>query len=109
MADILYRPKGNGTTPPNNPCDDCHFRIHNPLNPLDHGVVPSDAFGKGFGFNETTGLPEAYERLPIASDTVLGGIKVGDRLTIGVDGTLDADVQGSTVTVDMFEIHNLLL
>jgi hypothetical protein len=32
--------------------------------------------------------------LPIASGTVLGGIKVGDRLTIDGNGVLSADVQG---------------
>ena len=32
--------------------------------------------------------------LPIASDSVLGGIKVGSRLTITPDGTLNADIQG---------------
>ena len=32
--------------------------------------------------------------LPIASDIVLGGIKVGSRLTISGDGTLSADIQG---------------
>lgn len=34
-------------------------------------------------------IPEEYE-LPIASDAVLGGIKVGDNLTIDEDGTLNA-------------------
>lgn len=34
--------------------------------------------------------------LPIATDTVLGGIKVGDRLTIDANGVLSADVQGAT-------------
>lgn len=37
--------------------------------------------------------------LPTASDTVLGGIKVGDRLTI-TDGVLSADIQGGTGAVD---------
>ena len=32
--------------------------------------------------------------LPIASDSVLGGIKVGSGLTISGDGTLSADIQG---------------
>ena len=32
--------------------------------------------------------------LPVASNTVLGGIKVGSRLTITGDGTLSADAQG---------------
>ena len=29
--------------------------------------------------------------LPIASSTILGGIKVGNNLTIGNDGTLNAE------------------
>lgn len=32
--------------------------------------------------------------LPIASDSVLGGIKVGQNLTIGADGTLNAEAGG---------------
>lgn len=52
-------------------------------------VLGTDAMGKvvakaGGGYT-----------LPIASDTVLGGIKVGDNLTIDVDGTLNADASAS--------------
>ena len=35
--------------------------------------------------------------LPIATDATLGGIKVGDNLTITEDGTLSADVQDNVV------------
>ena len=37
--------------------------------------------------------------LPIASSTELGGIKVGDNLTIEADGTLNADPTGYTLPV----------
>ena len=32
--------------------------------------------------------------LPVATDVLLGGVKVGSRLTIAGDGTLSADIQG---------------
>jgi lysophospholipase L1-like esterase len=38
--------------------------------------------------------------LPVASDSVLGGVKVGDNLTIDEDGTLNADA-GVTVINDL--------
>ena len=71
------------------------------------GLVPSsganaDKFLKG---NGTWGTPEQYT-LPTASDEILGGVKVGDGLTIANDGTLSANVQsvpgmiGATTSTD---------
>jgi len=37
--------------------------------------------------------------LPVASDTTLGGIKVGENLTIASDGTLSADAESYTLPV----------
>jgi len=54
---------------------------------IDENNVISSTGGGGGG--------SAYE-LPIASDTVLGGIKVGANLTITEDGTLNAEAGGST-------------
>lgn len=44
--------------------------------------------------DNTNLIPDAYT-LPTASSTVLGGVKVGSRLTI-TDGVLSADVQGGS-------------
>ena len=49
--------------------------------------------------NITISEPRADYHLPIASETTLGGIKVGDNLTITSDGTLSADPSGYTLPV----------
>ena len=46
------------------------------------------------GFWEAETDPTAGYVLPVATDAVLGGVKVGSRLTIAGDGTLSADLQG---------------
>lgn len=46
----------------------------------------------------STGGDGSYT-LPIATDTLLGGIKIGDRLTIDANGVLSADVQGGATGV----------
>lgn len=48
------------------------------------------------------GIAERYEiggisELPIASSEVLGGVKVGENLTITEDGTLNAEASGTSV------------
>ena len=56
-----------------------------------------NAIGTGVTVSTTSGGSNSYT-LPIASNTVLGGIKVGDRLSIDNNGVLSADIQsgGST-------------
>ena len=43
-----------------------------------------------------------YATVPVASDTTLGGIKVGKNLTIEQDGTLNAQAGGSTEDVIVY-------
>lgn len=48
------------------------------------------------------GIAERYEiggisELPIASSEVLGGVKIGENLTITEDGTLNAEASGTSV------------
>ena len=51
-------------------------------------------------------IPEEYS-LPIASSTVLGGIKVGENLEITSDGTLNAQAGGGTGgTTDYTQLSN---
>lgn len=57
------------------------------------GDVPTDVYTKTEAdekFATKEEIPEPYE-LPKASDTVLGGIKVGNNLSITEDGTLNAN------------------
>lgn len=49
--------------------------------------------------NITVSEPRADYHLPIASSTTLGGVKVGDNLTITSDGTLSANPSGYTLPV----------
>jgi len=55
------------------------------------GVAELDAEGK-VPSTQLPEIPSSYE-LPTATAEVLGGVKIGDRLTI-VDGVVSADVQG---------------
>ncbi len=50
-------------------------------------------------------IPEEYQ-LPIASSTVLGGIKVGAGLTIGEDGLLSANGGGIADSVEWDNVQN---
>lgn len=65
-------------------------------------VLAVNSSGTGYEFATLTGGGTAYS-LPIASETVLGGVKVGSGLTIGVDGTLNA-TSGGTGTVTSVEV-----
>ena len=42
---------------------------------------------------EADGTISADDQLPVATDSVLGGVKQGNRVTIGADGTISADDQ----------------
>jgi hypothetical protein len=50
-------------------------------------------------YSDLIGAPSPYV-LPVATPTVLGGIKVGAGLTITQDGTLSATGEGTVLTVD---------
>lgn len=50
--------------------------------------------------------PPTYE-LPIASSTTLGGVKIGDNITISEDGTISASGGGETGTTNYEELTNL--
>ena len=56
--------------------------------------VTLTAFAEGvFSFQELAGAPDSSGyTLPIATATTLGGVKVGDNLSIADDGTLSADM-----------------
>lgn len=62
--------------------------------------------GQFVGF-DANGDPEAKD-LPLASDTVLGVVKKGDRITIGADGTISADDQNG-ITQDEADARYLQL
>ena len=51
-------------------------------------------------YNSLTNKPTTYS-LPIASATVLGGVKVGANLTIEADGTLNASAGGGGSSIPM--------
>jgi cytoskeletal protein CcmA (bactofilin family) len=58
----------------------------------------------GFEFSDgtrlNTALPDISGVLPIASSSILGGIKIGDRLTINpITGVLSADIQSNPYTL----------
>lgn len=44
--------------------------------------------------------------LPVASADTLGGIKVGENLTIGEDGTLNAQAGSATEVIEMFDLDS---
>lgn len=55
---------------------------------------------------------ESYE-LPVASETTLGGVKVGDNLSVTDDGTLSVDTtdeaqEGNTKPITSAGVHNVL-
>ena len=56
-----------------------------------------DSNGNTIGTGVTVSTANEYT-LPTASSTVLGGIKVGDRLSIDSNGVLSADIQESTLS-----------
>lgn len=56
------------------------------------------------GYAKKTDLPEPYE-LPVASDTVLGGVKVGSGLSI-TNGVLSANGGGVADSVDWSKVQN---
>ena len=51
--------------------------------------------------NDQPTIPDAYT-LPTASSGTLGGIKVGNNLTIREDGTLDAEAGGTSIDTSNF-------
>lgn len=93
-ASATYQPKGdyalNGTSYTKNESD-AKYALK--------GDVPTDVYTKTEAdekFATKEEIPDPYT-LPVASETVLGGIKVGDNLTIDEDGTLNANVGESNV------------
>lgn len=66
-------------------------------------VLAVNASGTGYEFATLTGGGTAYA-LPVASDTVLGGVKIGSGLAIDVGGFLSATSSGGAGTVTSVEV-----
>lgn len=56
-------------------------------------------------YNDLEDTPEPYT-LPIASSSTLGGIKIGNNLTVREDGTVDAEAGGTEETTDYNALNN---
>lgn len=56
-------------------------------------------------YNDLEDTPDAYA-LPTATQTTLGGIKVGANLSITADGTLNAEAGGTEGTTDYNALNN---
>lgn len=56
-------------------------------------------------YNDLNDTPEPYT-LPIASSSTLGGIKIGNNLTMREDGTVDAEAGGGEGTTDYNALTN---
>lgn len=79
--------------------------ISGAINELNEKV--GNAIGTGVTVSTTSG--ETSYTLPTASSTTLGGIKVGDRLSIDSNGVLSADVQESTPSTPSTPSNELIL
>ena len=80
---------------------------------VDASVIASDIIRLGFDENyklseDDMTLIAAQVKLPTATRTTKGVVKVGNRLSIGLDGTLSADDEEILTNLEIEELLNAM-
>lgn len=67
-----------------------------------HGLVPAPASGDTDKYLKSDGSWSTVSQysLPIASASILGGVKIGSGISVANDGTISADTQAATFTTN---------
>lgn len=105
LAELGIQPEGDYLESESDPTVPSHVKNITQQN-INDWNNKSEFSGSYNDLSDKPTIPEEYS-LPIASSTVLGGIKVGANLEITSDGTLNAQASGGTGgTTDYTQLSN---